>query len=211
MKSRNIATATIDGYLKLLRRPADFAVGLLPGHRTGPAATAKVVLDRVDASVRTLAATALGDDGLKLDAERRRAAASEREQAADLRRQVEQADRAEARSRPATRRRPAGASARAPGPCAAPRCDAEAAQPRPARGGERTRARSGQPKLEERRAEQIDAEAAEARLPAVEEEAQALQEREAALDQSDEAKRLGEAAARVKEERKAGAEPGAPV
>jgi hypothetical protein len=35
---------------RLLRRPVDVAVGLIPGRRTGPGAVARLTVDRFDAS-----------------------------------------------------------------------------------------------------------------------------------------------------------------
>lgn len=206
MKTRTMFTATVDGYLKLLRRPAEFAIGLLPGDRTGPRATASVVLDRVDATLRTLAASALGDEALKQDAHRREAAAAERGRAVDLRREAEEkADRAEARVQ-TRHQEAAGRRERASAQAGARRRDAtekQRSRTRHAEESERQRIEASRDR-EQRAAQRIDAEAAESRLPAVAEQARALDEREGALDRGDEARRLGEAAARVKEERKEG-------
>lgn len=57
-------TAAIDAYLRVLRRPIDLAVGLLPGERTGPGAAARSTVDRFDATVRSLLGAALGDPEL---------------------------------------------------------------------------------------------------------------------------------------------------
>jgi hypothetical protein len=196
-------TSALDTYLRLLRRPVDVAVGLIPGRRAGPGAVARLTVDRFDASLRSVLGAALGDQELSEQARRRQAATDERERAVKLRQEANAAqDRSEvqlearheqaterreqARSRAATRRRQADRTAQS--------------RTRRARQteGERLQASRDQ---EGRTAERIEADADRERLPAVEEQAQALAEREAALEQADEARRIGEAAARVKSER----------
>jgi hypothetical protein len=197
-------TSALDAYLRLLRRPVDAAVGLIPGPRTGPGAAARLTVDRFDASLRAVLGAALGDPELSEQARRRQAATDERERAVKLRQDAnvaqersdarleerhEQASerREQAQSRAASRRRQAERSAQT--------------RTRRARqtAGERLQASREQ---EKRTAERIETQADRERLPAVEEQAQALSEREAALEQADEARRVAQAAARVKGERK---------
>ena len=110
MSPRAIPRTFLGGYLKLIRLPLDTAVRLLPGNGAGPRATAEVALDRIDALTRSIAGTLLVDPVLREDAQRRGAAASERQRAARLRSQAqtttEEADeRVEKRERQASRRR----------------------------------------------------------------------------------------------------------
>jgi hypothetical protein len=197
-------TSTLDGYLKLIRKPVDLAIGLLPRQRTGPAAAARVTVDRVDAGVRTLLGAALGDDALTEGARRQRDAADERQRAVELRRQAQEAEerteqklterhehaserREQARTRAASRRRQASRT--------------ETTRTRRAREVESERVDASR-KQEERVDERIEAREAEARLPVLQEQAEGLAERQAALTQADEAERLGQSAARVKRQRK---------
>jgi hypothetical protein len=85
---RTFTTSALDAYLRLLRRPVDAAVGLIPGSRTGPGAAARLTVDRFDASLRAVLGAALGDPELSEQARRRQAATDEREAA------LEQADEA---------------------------------------------------------------------------------------------------------------------
>jgi hypothetical protein len=85
MTARDVRTIAVDSYLKLLRRPADLIVGLLPGKRSGAGAAARIVVDRADATARAGLSATLGVD-LNVDAQRRQAAADERERAVNLRR-----------------------------------------------------------------------------------------------------------------------------
>ena len=82
MNVQTIPRSAVDGYLKLLRVPANAVVGVL-GTRNGgtdtPAGT--IALDRFEARLRSIAGRTLRDDELVRDAERRRLAADERERA----------------------------------------------------------------------------------------------------------------------------------
>ncbi|MDQ6745716.1 MAG: hypothetical protein M3Z27_06860 [Actinomycetota bacterium] len=204
MSLRGRTSGAINGYLKLLRWPADRIVGLLPGKSTGPSAATRVVVDRVDAAARSGLASTIGDDTLTEDAQRRQAAAQERDRALDLRRRAE-AQAAEADTRvqegnrqAAQRRKRADKQAQERRRTAA---NKERARTRRAAAAESKRTevnRRQEAEVEER----IESETARERLPAVEEQAQALQEREQAARQASNAERLGEAAARAKAERK---------
>jgi hypothetical protein len=70
MSARTITSATIDTYLKLLRRPADMVIARLPAHRTLLGPTARVIADQLDAAVRTGLAATLSDDTLRGGQER---------------------------------------------------------------------------------------------------------------------------------------------
>jgi hypothetical protein len=197
-------TSAVDAYLKLIRRPVDMAVGLLPGRRTGPAAAAKITVDRVDATVRSVVGSALRDDTLRRDGQMRAAAADERERAIDLRQQAQQA---EARSEEQLQERHEKASRRreqASNRAATRQQQAEkTAQTRAQRARETEQQRLQAAKEQEAKAAQrIESEANRERLPGVEEQAKALEERETALAQAQEAERIGDAAARVKAQRK---------
>lgn len=203
MNARTLSTAAVDSYLKLLRRPADLIVGLLPGQSTGPGAVARIAVERVDAAARASLASTLGV-GLTVDARRRQAAADEREHALDLRRQAQgQETRAEARvktgNRQAAQRRDraekeAGGRRRAA---------TQREQTRTRQAAETEHRRTQATRRQEAKAEElIEAETARQELPAVEDQAKALQEHELATARRQEAERLGEAAAQAKAERK---------
>lgn len=81
--------STLDAYLRFIRKPVDFAVGLLPGQRSGRGAQARLTVDRLDATIRALLGTVLGADDLHADAGMRRQAADETARAAELQRQVD--------------------------------------------------------------------------------------------------------------------------
>jgi hypothetical protein len=204
MTARRFTSNTIDGYLRLMRRPIDVVVGLLPDGRVRSAAAARLAVDRVDASIRAVAGAALKDESLRDDARRRRATASERSRAVELRREAEGGER-QAEDRLATsheqatqRRARASSTATSRRELAA---EKQQARTRSAEESERRRLAVSR-QQEDRFDDQIDSAVAEARLPAVQQQAEALGEHEVALEEHDEAQRLGEAAARIKRERK---------
>jgi hypothetical protein len=90
MNVRVIPRTALKGYLKLVRTPLDTAIGVLPGNGSGAKPTAQLVVDRADATVRTVAGTLLHDPVLREDGQRRRLAANERERGLRLRHQAEQ-------------------------------------------------------------------------------------------------------------------------
>jgi hypothetical protein len=90
---RTVRRAAIDRWLRVARLPFDTVAHLLPGDR-GPRNAAMLVIDRADASVRAAVGEFLRDDDLRADAFRRRAAADERERAAELRVTAEEKKRA---------------------------------------------------------------------------------------------------------------------
>jgi colicin import membrane protein len=69
--------------------PLDRAIDLLPGNGTGARPAARLAVDRVDATVRAVIATILGDAVLREDAEQRRSAAEESGYALRLRVEAE--------------------------------------------------------------------------------------------------------------------------
>lgn len=201
---RKLASGIIDGYLKLVRAPVDWAIGRLPGSRVGAQAVSRATVDRIDANVRTVAGSVLGDERLSQDARRRRVAATEEANAVDLRRAAEVvSDQAE--SRLEQRQDQAGdRRERATAKATARRSQATGKQrARTRQAGQTERKRTQSSRQQTARAtEQVQSETAKARLPAVEEQAQALRDREAATEREDDAARLGQAAARVKAQRK---------
>ena len=78
----SIPGKAVDGALRLARFPADRLLKVAP--ETGATATVGLAIDRADAAVRGAAGSVLSDHGLREDAERRRAAADERERAMRL-------------------------------------------------------------------------------------------------------------------------------
>jgi hypothetical protein len=204
MSTRTVTATTVDRSLKLLRRPADLVIALLPGDRVGPAPAARVVVDRIDTIVRSGLATALGDQSLRADADRREAATDERQRALDLRREAERREqqtqeRLQASHEEAGRRRQAaGAKASKRRESAS---ESQRKRARNAAAAERVRKQVNR-EQELQAEERIATATAEAELPAVEEQARALQEREVAAREQAEAERLEQAAERVKAERK---------
>jgi aspartate/glutamate racemase len=83
-------------HLRLVRVPNVAAINRLPGNGTGAAPSARLVVDRADASVRAALASILRNPGLREDAQQRRTAAEKREHAMRLRQAAErQTERAE--------------------------------------------------------------------------------------------------------------------
>jgi colicin import membrane protein len=204
MNVRDIPTTAVDSYLKLVRLPLDSAIRLLPGNGTGAKPAAKLAVDRADATVRTLIAAILGDSALGEDAERRRAAADEREQALRLRaeaeRTAEKADaRLEERQQQATRQR-RQAKQRAD----VKREDATRQRERQVRRAAEVRndRLEHSRKTADRTERAVEDRAARDRLAALDAKTEALREREQELAVRDAAQGLQEAAGRAKADRK---------
>jgi hypothetical protein len=85
MNARRIPRTAVENSLRLVRVPLDAAIGRLPGNGTGARPTARLALDRADATPRAFAGTILGDSVLREDAQQRCAALNERERAQALR------------------------------------------------------------------------------------------------------------------------------
>jgi len=205
MNAQRIPRAAVESSLRLVRLPLDAAIGRLPGNETGARPTARLALDRADASLRAFAGTMLGDSALREDAQMRRAALKKREQAQALRGQAqtktEQADaRLQDRKDQVARQR-AEAELRAKS-----RRDAADRKRREKtdRAGELERNRLAASKNAAARADEaINKRAPQARLETLDAKSDALRKKEAALAANDEARRLREAASRTKAERKA--------
>ena len=75
----------VDGWLRVARLPFDVMAHLIPNGERGPRQGVTLAVDRADATIRAFAGAALGNDGLLLDANQRRAAADERARAIRLR------------------------------------------------------------------------------------------------------------------------------
>jgi hypothetical protein len=204
MTIRTIPRKTVGGSIKVARLPLDLAVSMMPGNGDGPAASATVALDRVEAQHRDLARIALRDDVLREDAGRRRVAAYVRVRALRLRsaaqRRAAEADErlAEAQDTAEETREQAAERAR--------RERSKAATERRRRTQEAAKAER---KLKADNAEltneidaAIDERATDARLEQLEHEAEALDRKEAALTAEAEAQRLQDEATKKKAARK---------
>jgi hypothetical protein len=204
MNARTISRGAVDGWLRLARFPLDSAIGLLPGNGTGARPAARLTLDRIDASARTVAGMILGDQLLRGEAQRRRAAAHEAERALRLRgeaqHKTEQADsRLEQRHEQLERQRAQ----------AKQRAAAQSKQAKSTRAEKTHRVRAAEYKhlvasrqTAARASESVNGRVREARLQALESEGGALREKEQALTANDEARRLRKAASRTKAKRK---------
>ena len=198
MTLSTIPRAAVGGWLKVTTAPVDAALGVLGRE------DAQVAVDRVDATVRALAGTALRDDELLADATARREAADERARALRLREEAalraergsEEAD--ERRQKAATRRRSATQRARTE----RKRADEKREKATQRAAGTQQRRRAANDRAAADAEETIDARNRRARLESLDAEAGALGEREAALAARDEAERLAGAAAAAKARRK---------
>jgi hypothetical protein len=206
VKVRDIPATAADSYLRLLRLPLDAAIDRLPGNGTGAAPTARLVVDRADASLRALLASVLRDRALREDALRRRTAGEKRAQALELRdaaeRKTEQADaRLEQREEQAERQREQ----------AKQRAKNQREQAKRRRDGrtstaaqtERRRKQASR-KSTERAEEAVAERATRERLSALEAKTDALNAKEQALSAGEEAGRLRDVASRTKADRKNG-------
>jgi hypothetical protein len=205
MNARSISRTAVESSLTLVRVPLDAVIGRLPGNGTGARPTARLALDRADATLRAFAGTMLGDSVLRDDAQMRRSALQERERAQALRGEVEEKTE-EADSRLQDRqdqvaRQRAQAELRAKS-----RRDVADRQRRDKtrRADELERKRLAASENAAGRADEaINRRAPKARLETLDAKSDALRKKEAALTASDEASRLGEAASRAKAARKA--------
>jgi hypothetical protein len=202
MGLRDIPRTAVGGYIKLARLPIDTGLKLIG--RGGNGNATKLAADRVDATAREAAATVLGDDQLKEDAQRRHQATEQRQRAVKKRAQAtrksaeadaelqERTESAEKRRTQAAKR----ASQRK-------QTAQGAARKRQQRAAETERKRK---QASEKAAEQVDEQIADRerrlRLEQLDTKSGALEEREEALTAADEAQRLEKAAATAKAERK---------
>jgi hypothetical protein len=205
MNARSIPRTAVDTSLRLIRLPLDAAIGWLPGNGTGAQPTARLAVERADAAARAFAATILGDPVLRDDAQQRRMAVKEREQAQTLRgeaeRKTEQADdRLQERHDQVARQR-AQAELRAN----SRRDEAERERREKTRRAEQIERNrlTASKKAANRADEAVSERVPQARLETLDAKTDALRKREEALAAKDEARRLREAASRTKAERKA--------
>lgn len=201
---REISRTAVDSYLRIVRLPVE-AVLNRRGREQSEAVSLR--LDRADAMARGVAATALRDDELKENVERRRDAIDERERALRLREVAEEhsqraeADASEAREEAARKRREATR--------AAERQKQQAAE------NERRKKQAAASKAGKRKAKaeaEASSEKAEAesrnkreKLRQLKVEEAALAKKQEALTAADETKRLKKQTAKAKAERKAAA------
>jgi hypothetical protein len=199
----SVTSTTTQVCLRVIRAPLDLAIGLLPssGNGTPPA---RIAVDRVDAAIRGIIGQILRDPTLIQDADRRRAAAEERERAQDLRTHAErQAEQAE--SRLERRQEQADAAREQADQRAKSRRQAasrkRAAKVDAAAEVERKR-RAANRRAAAKRKEELDRGEPKARLASLEAKSDALDEKAKALLAADEARRLGRAASNAKARRK---------
>ena len=95
MSLQTLSRTAVNGYLKVLRLPANAVAGVLRprNSRDGETTAVELTLDRVEAAVRGAAGRALHDTQLQDEARRQRLAADERERALELRRAAERQSR----------------------------------------------------------------------------------------------------------------------
>jgi hypothetical protein len=199
MTLQEIQKAAVGGGLTLVRLPLDTLLRVAPG-----GATARLRLDRADATARSVLGLALANEALQDDAARRRTAADERERAVRLRDEAHaKTERAEER---VEERAQAGTQRRR-------RAESEAEQRKGEVSQRRNARKSGAAKTAQRRRQAARKDAASAkqrtadrgkrdRADSLEATSDALRERDAALTAADEADRLGGAAAQAKARRK---------
>jgi hypothetical protein len=199
-----IPRAAVDTTIKLVRRPVDSAIDLLPGDGGGARLAARSTLDRADATVRALFSSLLRDPALRESAEQRRAASFEREEALRLRQKAHQrADTADSRlqeqhEQAERQRRQARQKA------TAERVEADRKrqeQKRDAAATERKRL-DASTRAAARDVEAVDQREARDRLETLDAKSDALTAKEQALRAADEAQRLRDSAGRIKADRK---------
>jgi hypothetical protein len=203
MSLRAISRAALGGSIRLARLPIDGTLGLAGDNPT--AASAKLAVDRLEATVRTAVGTVLADEEIKREARRRRQATDERERAMDLRVAAEARSRtaesraAELRREAARRRR--GAEQEAQSKLRKADKRRAAAKSKATKVSQSRRAAAE--KEAARKESEIEEQAKRARLDQLEEKSEALEEKDTALTAADEAQRLREAATAAKADRKA--------
>jgi hypothetical protein len=199
---RTLSSTAIGGSLRLIRLPID-GVLALGGDRT-PVTTAKLGVDRADATVRQWAGLMLGNPDLQQDAERLREATDERERALNLRAEAEL--RSERAGQNAEKRKQDAARRRKQATETAQQKRRSAQQRR-----QSTKSTAGKRATQRREAAEESAARTEtvieegqklSRLEQLESKQEAVREKEAALTAADEAQRLRDAAATAKQNRK---------
>jgi hypothetical protein len=205
MNVRLIPRTALNGYLRLVRTPLDTAIGLLPGNGDGPRPAAQLVVDRADATVRSMAGTLLRDPVLLEDGQRRRQAARERERAVRLRTSEDQTaevadERLEQREEQARKQRQ---RARETANARRRQAESQAQKEKQQAAKTSSRRREASQKAAAKREEAIQKQAPREELQATQAKSDALRAREAELAARDEARRLADAASKVRAERKA--------
>ena len=205
MSLRTIPRITLLASLRLARLPLDVVLAALPGNGDGPGARGGVALDRADATVRALAAQALGDPDLREDARLRMRAADERAKAIGLSREAGRTEaradeKAAEREREAQRTREQVAErARREREQAEKKAQQRRRSAERAAEGRRQASREAAARTQQAAEKRAERE----RLEALDDKAQALEKAKDAHTATDEAQRLGQAAARAKAARKA--------
>lgn len=208
MSLQTISRTAVDGYLKLLRLPADAVAGALRPRngRKGETTPVELALDRAEAAVRDAAGRVLHDPHLQDEARIQRAAADERQRALRLRaeaeRQSRQADEEFVARQEVAEQRRIDAARLAEEKKARARQDRTQTSARLTEAEERGRASVRAQKDQTEAA--IDDRERHSRLEQLNTETQALEEEEEALTARSEAQRLRRAAAETKTKRKTG-------
>jgi hypothetical protein len=204
MEVRTMGRTLIDGWLRLARWPMDRVTKVLPGPNRGPQRFVSVAVDRTDAAVREAIGGVLRDDELQADGRRRRIAADERAQAAQLRLAAD-AKREDAEARAEAKR----SSAKEQRERAKEEARAESAavqRRRTQRKATVAKEAQAQEQAVDRATkhtkETLEKQAKRQRLEVLEDRSEALDVEADALTAADEAERLREAAAEAKAERK---------
>ena len=207
MNARTLPRFAVDRSLRLVRFPIDATIARLSGGgETGAGPAAKLAVDRVDATVRSIAAAVLSDPVLREDARARDAAGSERERAMKLRDEAErQAERAD--DRLGDRRDQAeGQRERAEKHVASKVKRANATRDEKAKKAAETEKQrlASSRQAAARTEDAVEQRANQKRVVALDAKSESLADRQEALTAADEADRLAAAAARAKHERKNG-------
>ena len=204
MNARNIPRTAVENSLRLVRMPLDAAIGWLPGNGTGARPTARLALDRTDATLRAVAGTLLSDSVLREDARQRRAALKQREHAQELRGEAnKKTDQADARLQE-RHDQVARARTQAEQRAKSQREDADREREAKTRhAGQTERKHLAANNTGAARADEVVRQrATKARLETLDTKADALRQKQQALTAKDEARRLRQAASRTKAERK---------
>jgi hypothetical protein len=204
MDARDMGRTTLDTWLRISRLPFDAASRLLPNGDHGPRTPAKLVIDRVDATIRDTVGSLLGDDELREDASRRRVAADERERALELRVEAatkkQRADLRLADRQDSAEQQRAEAERRAEQQTQ--RADREKAQREQRAKETAAKQQHAVEEAERQKLAAAETKAKKQRLKVLETEADALDTESDALTATDEAQRLRTAASAAKAARK---------
>ncbi|MBA2764572.1 MAG: hypothetical protein H0U42_07795 [Thermoleophilaceae bacterium] len=202
MALTKIPQNAVIGSARLARLPIDGVLAL--AGRGSRATSAKVTLDRAEATLRDVVGRATGDVALREDAARRRQAAAKREQAVELRDRAEVvSERAEDHAE-AVERRAQATRGDAQKEAETKRAGAQRRRGQTKSSAQKTTAKRRQAadKTASRTKAESTARAKRDRLEALEAKAAALGQQEAALETADEARRLKDAATAEKAARK---------